>query len=84
LASRDFDEEGGAPAFLAFEPDASVHGFRKAFADGEAEARAAEAAGGAVVRLGEGLEECGFRFLGDADARVMDFYPNSLWGGGAE
>jgi len=68
----DADEEGGADARFAFDPDGAAHEGGEAAADGEAEAGAAVGAGDGGVDLEEVFEETRLFVRGDADAGVGD------------
>jgi hypothetical protein len=70
--AREGEPEAGALALLADDADGTAHEGDEAFGDGEAEAGTAELAPGGAVGLGEGLEEAGLGFGGDADAGIAD------------
>src|SRR5579872_4884605 len=64
--------EDAALAFRALHPDAATHHLHQTGADGQAQAGAAEAAGGAAIRLVKLFEEAGLFLTGDADTGVVD------------
>ena len=72
LAETNGDDEGGTPARLAHQLDATLHGLGETAHDGEAEAGAAEAARGRAVGLHEGLEQAALLLVVEADAGVGD------------
>ena len=68
----DVEPESGSLVRLAFHADGAAHEFDQLFADGEAEAGAAELARGGGVGLGEFVEQQMLFVLGDAEAGVGD------------
>ena len=64
------DREGGTLARRAIDRDIAVHQLRQAAHDRQAEAGAAEPAGGGTVGLREGLEQVGLLRCVHADAGV--------------
>ena len=68
----DLQPEGRAFAQLTLEADLAAHHVGQAPADGQAQARAAEPAGGRAVALPEALEQLPARLLADTDAGVVD------------
>ena len=64
--------DGGAGPRRAVHADLAAHQFRQAPGDDQAQAGAAVATGGAALGLGEGLEQPGLLFRGDADAGIGD------------
>ena len=69
---RDVEGEARALARRALHLDASPHHLHQFLADGQAQAAAAIATGGAGVALGEGLEQLPKGVATDADATVAD------------
>jgi hypothetical protein len=72
LVEVHLDPEGAAEAERAFDPDAPAHQADELLRDGGAESRAAEAARGGLVCLGEAVEDLALRLGRDADAGVAD------------
>src|SRR3989442_3923507 len=70
----------------ALDTDAAAHQLGEFAADGEPEPAAAEAAGGRLVRLGEGLEDLADRGRVHADSRVAhrDLEARAPWCGGMD
>ena len=64
--------EGAPPARRALGPDSAVHQEHQLFADGQAQAGAAELPGGGAVRLGEGVEDGPELARRDARAGIGD------------
>ncbi len=69
---RRGEGEHRALADRAGDLEAAPHGVDQPLGDRQAQARAAEPAGGGLVGLGEGLEQGGDLVGGDADAGVAD------------
>jgi hypothetical protein len=65
-------EEGAAMAGFAFDPEPSAHQLHEAVGYCQAEAGTTVLARGRGVFLGEGIEDVGLLFRGDADARITD------------
>ena len=69
---RHMKTELGALARRAVHLDLAAHHLHQFLADGQAQATAAIAAGGAGVALGEGVEQLRLHLFADADAGVTD------------
>ena len=73
---RQGEPEGRPPALPAFHADRAAHDLDEVFADGQAQARAAELPADGRVGLAEALEQAVLLIGGDADPRVRHGEPD--------
>ena len=75
------DGGGGALVGLAGEGELALVIFGDDFGDRKSQTRSSSAARAGGIDSVEAVEDVGEIFFGDADAGVLDFYENLIWGG---